>query len=329
MFKLLPAVTVGLAALEMASAACTNPSVRQPWSALTDAEKASYIESTLCLMDPEKAPSKTGFAGAKSIWEDLQVAHVAQVQFIHRVGAFLPWHRWYMTVHETLLRDECGFTGPYPYWDEQADEAAGPLGEASIFSPSATTGFGSNLTDANMCVVDGAFTDMKLTLKIDLSRAEPVCLQRNFKQVQFDLISQSSVDACMAIEDYDNFNNCLGGTPHVSGHYAIGGTMDDVSLSPADPLFFMHHTNLDRLWFEWQSQNASRLTAIGGPNVASGVTLAQAQPPSLPVEAFLPYFNDGGDETTHDHIMWMAGVVPNITVSDAIDPKSDGICIDF
>lgn len=204
-----------------------------------------------------------------------------------------------------------------------------------------------------MCVVDGPFTDMKLTLKIDLSRTDPVCLQRNFKQVQFDLLSQSSADACMALEDYDNFNNCLGGTPHVAGHYAVGGTvcsalfrplelhlrnllltycltqMDDVSLSPADPLFFMHHTNLDRLWFEWQSQNASRLTAIGGPNVATGVTLSKAQPPSLPVEAFLPYFNDDGDETTLDHIMWMAGVVPNITVSDALDPKSDVICIDF
>lgn len=36
-------------------------------------------------MNPETAPSKTGFAGAKSVWDDLQVAHVAQVQFIHTV----------------------------------------------------------------------------------------------------------------------------------------------------------------------------------------------------------------------------------------------------
>jgi tyrosinase len=36
-------------------------------------------------MTPETAPSKTGLYGAKTRWEDLQVAHVAQVQFIHAV----------------------------------------------------------------------------------------------------------------------------------------------------------------------------------------------------------------------------------------------------
>lgn len=29
----------------------------------------------------------------------------------------MPWHRWYIYVYETALRDECGFTGYQPYWD--------------------------------------------------------------------------------------------------------------------------------------------------------------------------------------------------------------------
>ncbi len=38
-------------------------------------------------------------------------------------------------------------------------------------------------------------------------------------------------------------------------HEAVGGTMAGAS-SPADPLFFLHHANIDRLWSLWQSAHA-------------------------------------------------------------------------
>jgi tyrosinase len=37
-------------------------------------------------------------------------------------------------------------------------------------------------------------------------------------------------------------------------HEAVGGTMAG-SSSPADPLFFLHHANIDRLWSLWQSSH--------------------------------------------------------------------------
>jgi len=37
--------------------------------------------------------------------------------------------------------------------------------------------------------------------------------------------------------------------------------------SPGDPIFFMHHTFLDRIWAKWQDKDLSRrLTDIGGNN---------------------------------------------------------------
>lgn len=105
--------------------------------------------------------------------------------------------------------------------------------------------------------------------------------------------------------------------------------MDDVSLSPADPLFFMHHTNLDRIWWEWQSLNESRLTDMGGENVATSTILIQSQPKSLPESAFAPYFEDNGNVTTLDHVMWMAGLAENITIREVMDVKSDAICIEY
>jgi tyrosinase len=41
---------------------------------------------------------------------------------------------------------------------------------------------------------------------------------------------------------------------HASVHIAIGGTMNSES-SPTDPIFFLHHANLDRIWAEWQKKN--------------------------------------------------------------------------
>lgn len=105
--------------------------------------------------------------------------------------------------------------------------------------------------------------------------------------------------------------------------------MDDVSLSPADPLFFLHHANLDRLWWEWQSKNTSRLTEISGKNVAIFQYLIDVQPKILPEAAFVPYFGDNGNVTTMDHILWTAGTAENITIGEVMDINSDAICIEY
>jgi tyrosinase len=35
----------------------------------------------------------------------------------HFSGTFLGWHRYYIWVYEQVLRTECGYQGPIPYWD--------------------------------------------------------------------------------------------------------------------------------------------------------------------------------------------------------------------
>ncbi|RAH68073.1 tyrosinase family protein [Aspergillus aculeatinus CBS 121060] len=325
-------IATAVTALPLATttrATCESPSVRKSWSALTLDERAEYINSTLCLMNPVLAPAKTGTYGSKSRWDELLVAHVAQVQFIHVVGAFFPWHRWYTRVHENLLRDECGYTGPYPYWDEQEDQARAPLENASVWSTSPTAGFGTGNTDADGCVQDGPFAYLPLNLTTELTRTSDSCLKRVFNQTHFDSVSQTIVDSCMDIDDYWSMWACLGNTPHTGGHFGVGGTMEHVSFSAFDPIFFLHHTNLDRLWTQWQSKNASRLTAMGGPLVATQTLFGEAQPSFLGVSAFVPYFGDHGNVTTVNHTLWLAGLAENITVADAMDVSNEKICITY
>ena len=50
---------------------------------------------------------------------------------------------------------------------------------------------------------------------------------------------------------HNGFRQALEGTPHNTQHNMLGGHMRSLE-SPADPIFFMHHCQVDRLWAMWQ-----------------------------------------------------------------------------
>src|SRR5262249_38403088 len=69
---------------------------------------------------------------------------------------------------------------------------------------------------------------------------------------------------------------------HNKVHVWVGGSMGPMS-SPNDPIFFLHHCNVDRLWAEWQLLHPNvpyvpdRSTpALTGPD---GHNLADPMPP--------------------------------------------------
>jgi len=45
----------------------------------------------------------------------------------------------------------------------------------------------------------------------------------------------------------------LEGTPHGAAHVSFNGRLNTVSVAPQDPLFFLLHCNVDRLWAVWQN----------------------------------------------------------------------------
>jgi tyrosinase len=64
------------------------------------------------------------------------------------------------------------------------------------------------------------------------------------------LPSQTDIVAVLAIADFSTFQITLEHL-HDRVHVAVGGNMD-TAASPSDPLFFLHHANIDRLWHQWQ-----------------------------------------------------------------------------
>ncbi|KAJ2997472.1 hypothetical protein HDV02_005513 [Globomyces sp. JEL0801] len=63
---------------------------------------------------------------------------------------------------------------------------------------------------------------------------------------------------------YRNFRVNLESYAHNVVHQAIGGDMADPSQSVNDPIFFMHHANVDRIWWQWQQKSSGNLVAYYG-----------------------------------------------------------------
>lgn len=105
--------------------------------------------------------------------------------------------------------------------------------------------------------------------------------------------------------------------------------MINVSASPGDPIFFLHHAYLDRVWWQWQQANlSSRLTDISGRNVPTNETLA-AGGLSYPTAAILDYDGDPANVTTLNHNLWMVALIANATAGDVMDLGSAVSCAEY
>lgn len=106
--------------------------------------------------------------------------------------------------------------------------------------------------------------------------------------------------------------------------------MLDITRSPADPLFYLHHTYLDYLWWQWQSVDLStRLTDMTGQNVPTDTSLLIDDDFVFPIATLEENNGDSGNETTLNHTLWMAGLVPNATIAEVMDLGGDLICAEY
>jgi tyrosinase len=67
-------------------------------------------------------------------------------------------------------------------------------------------------------------------------------------------------DFTAQVEDYHNDVHSWVGGQTSSGQL---GTMSDIMISPADPIFWMHHAQCDRLWTKWQTNHSGKPTLTG------------------------------------------------------------------
>jgi tyrosinase len=188
----------------------------------------------------------------------------------HRGPIFLPWHREFLRRFELDLQHEVSDV-ILPYWDWAADAAIrspDPDIPAWTLSPIWKEDFMGGNGDPNNdnIVGNGPFKDW-ITQEVD-DHGNPSLkdrLRRDFGNLIRSLPTQIDVYNAFNFDFFDTpywdvfskgFSNALEGWMngpqlHNRVHVWVGGSML-INTSPNDPVFFLHHCNVDRIWALWQ-----------------------------------------------------------------------------
>lgn len=132
---------------------------------------------------------------------------------------FLSWHRMYLFYFEETLRTlSKNDDFMLPYWDSVRDARLPEV-------------MWKDKTDAN-----------SLYLKYRGTAAN-----------KGEAVGVLDDEAIKTSETLQELNAGLESMPHNNAHSFIGGAMGDPRVAALDPIFWFHHANIDRLWWQWQA----------------------------------------------------------------------------
>ncbi|KAK4185499.1 hypothetical protein QBC35DRAFT_524890 [Podospora australis] len=321
------------------STTCTTPQKRPSWHDMTETNKKAYLAANRCLLT-SPAKLKPGLPGAKTRWDELVSLHQIHALQIHTTGQFLPYHRYYLKIFENLLQ-ECGYNGPLAYWDETRD--AGKFSSSPVFDT--TTGFGGSGKGAQNCVQDGPFANLTVNIGPGF-KSQPRCVNRRITNALSGQCGSSYVATALKGDTYEKALDAIYSGPHLFGHMALAMMDGDSITSSGDPLFFLHHSFVDKMWWDWQSKDTTgkRLKEIGGLNAQDPAVGFSEFPGGMEVESAMwgkptaailaatpdPASGDnGGKLLTLGHIMSSGGIIPNATVAEVMDIKGGYLCYEY
>lgn len=196
----------------------------------------------------------------------------------HGGPVFLPWHRMFLIRLEEQIQRRVGADAAVPYWDWATD---GELPEAD--QPAAP--LWSSIGESRGDVASGALATMRVRLEgfgVQIWSVAPRRLRRDagrdalaptlptMDEVRWALQS-SEYDRTVWDAGVDAFRNrvegwldpeAAPGTPpspqlHNRVHVWIGGDMGPAT-SPNDPVFYLNHCNVDRIWESWMNREGPK-----------------------------------------------------------------------
>lgn len=143
---------------------------------------------------------------------------------------FWAWHRMYLYWFERIVRKQSGmYDWAIPYWDWTNP------GERAV--PPAFRNSGSPLFDASRNAPINGGTPLATSLATSVSNA-------------------------LALTSYFSAQGGVNG-PHGTVHVTIGGNMVSPATAAQDPIFWVHHSFVDRLWNAWLAMGGGRSSPVG------------------------------------------------------------------
>jgi tyrosinase len=147
---------------------------------------------------------------------------------------FLPWHRMYVYFFESIIRKLSGHMEfSLPYWNYSVSGA-----NHGVIPPQFTQGSDPTYkwlykSDRNPGVNTGTPIDSGSPGDLDLTALKESTYQQNGAAQGFNMALDFGLHGNVHVDTGD-YNN-----------------MGDIHWAAGDPIFWMHHCNIDRLWASW------------------------------------------------------------------------------
>jgi hypothetical protein len=183
---------------------------------------------------------------------------------VHHGWFLMPFHRWYVYFHErilaTLLGDD---TFAIPYWAWDVQTGASP--PANIM-PAIFTNMSSPLFDPFRCHIHRPPHRVDLKIQVHPHNKRPdELMESNIYNMWRVMIGETATATAFFGGKFASGYKVIGraGRFETGPHAAVHGWTGDETtpfgedMAPAytaarDPLFFTHHSQVDRLWLMWR-----------------------------------------------------------------------------
>jgi tyrosinase len=189
-------------------------------------------------------------SGDRRNWRNQALIHINHCP--HGTQDFTHWHRHYIANFEAICGELIGDqTFALPYWNWSNNSGRIPdafydLNELSVaFWKDPANASSSNWPSGQVTTVGARNLAKGQGLQEDPLRGGS--------------FAQSSIDTIQRLTNYGVYVRRLEGSPHNNAHVLTGGMSGHMGngMSPLDPIFWLHHCNVDRLWALWQAAGNS------------------------------------------------------------------------
>lgn len=219
--------------------------VRKSAVELDSGERDRFLEALATLNDAGNGP-----------FREFRAMHVSESDpEAHGAAGFLPWHRAYILDLERSLQDiDPTVTMPYWRFDEPApsmfaDDFLGlpdpdpANGDEVLFPPGHPLEFWRT---------DTLDPIERRPLWIDINDPPPQQIADSLgRPVDWVISQNATLDLGGVSHEFAAFRT-MERSPHGPAHVSFAGPISSIDTAAKDPLFFMLHTNVDRLWAFWQ-----------------------------------------------------------------------------
>jgi len=298
---------------------------------LTPIEITTLVNAFLSLKNSATHPSTIADAqadGALSRYDDYVWMHMIVGNGAHKGPAFFAWHREFLKRLEQELQTAAGDPNlRLPYWDWERARSSSDAGWPF------TTGFlgedGNDADDDKVTTGPFAFVSGDWTLNVITGNAvEPGkdnvnYLRRRMNEDPSYLPTPAQTKNALNVTPYDSspwdntvannisFRKYYETVIHDPVHVWVGGCMRPMT-SPNDPVFWLHHCNVDRHWAVWQQKYPAQNYQPSGVSGPAGHKLNDN------MATFTQYFgaNVKPADTLNHHALgyWYDTDLPEITL---------------